>query len=39
MDIADFDLFKWVKLNQSESTGVVGIAKHLCGGATDLVLT
>ena len=38
MDIADFDLVKWLTLRQ-EAVKVVGIAKHLCGGATDLALT
>ena len=42
MDIADFDLVKWLQLRQStvkRPIGVIGIAKHLCGGATDLALT
>lgn len=33
MDIKDFDL-GWFK----EITQVIGVAKHLCGGATDLAL-
>jgi tRNA:m4X modification enzyme len=36
MDIADFDVVKWC---EQKSHKVVGIAKHLCGGATDLTLT
>ena len=35
MDISDFDLVKWL---DEKSHGVIGIAKHLCGGATDLAL-
>jgi len=38
MDIADFDLVKWLSLRPA-TAGVIGIAKHLCGGATDLSLT
>lgn len=38
MDIADFDLVKWLT-HSKEEVKVVGIAKHLCGGATDLALT
>ena len=34
MDIKDFDLEKF-----DEAKSVIGIAKHLCGGATDLALT
>ena len=34
MDIKDFDLSKI-----DEALSVVGVAKHLCGGATDLSLT
>lgn len=33
MDIKDFDLAYF-----KERTAIVGIAKHLCGGATDLAL-
>ena len=36
-DIADFDLCKYTALK--ENPKVCGIAKHLCGGATDLALT
>mmetsp|Transcript_2207 Transcript_2207/g.1913 ORF Transcript_2207/g.1913 Transcript_2207/m.1913 type:complete len:139 (+) Transcript_2207:196-612(+) len=41
MDISDFNLVKWLEIHceQKEETNVVGIAKHLCGGATDLTLT
>ena len=43
MDISDFNLVKWLQLHcqkkELESVGVIGIAKHLCGGATDLALT
>lgn len=42
IDIADFDLVKYTELLASKSSNalqVVGIAKHLCGGATDLALT
>jgi hypothetical protein len=44
MDIADFDIVKYLS-HISETTSkdkkvhIVGIAKHLCGGATDLTLT
>lgn len=34
MDIKDFDLAYF-----KEKTKIVGVAKHLCGGATDLALT
>ena len=37
MDIADFDLNKYNSLNHNPK--IIGIAKHLCGGATDLALT
>ena len=36
-DIADFDLNKYAAMNKGPK--VIGIAKHLCGGATDLALT
>ena len=46
MDIADFDLktFLEVKTKEGEISAEadlrdVAIAKHLCGGATDLALT
>ena len=44
MDIADFDIAKYlnhVKTQTQDEKPVkfVGIAKHLCGGATDLTLT
>ena len=44
MDIADFDLHKFIQIKQSEGliakdSSVVCIAKHLCGGATDLSIT
>lgn len=42
IDIADFDLVKYTQLKIKEDIGapkVIGIAKHLCGGATDLALT
>jgi tRNA:m4X modification enzyme len=46
MDIADFDLktFLEVKIKEGEISADadlrnVAIAKHLCGGATDLALT
>ena len=38
MDIADFDLVKWLSL-RPPTASVIGIAKYLCGGATDLSLT
>ena len=40
-DIADFDLAKYTSIHNKEktTTKIVGIAKHLCGGATDLALT
>lgn len=34
MDIKDFDLVKF-----DFPKDIVGVAKHLCGGATDLALT
>lgn len=34
MDIKDFDLSYF-----KEKTKIIGVAKHLCGGATDLSLT
>lgn len=37
VDIADFDLVKYASLNGDPK--IIGIAKHLCGGATDLALT
>ena len=44
MDIADFDIAKYLAHIQASTTTAkpvrfVGIAKHLCGGATDLTLT
>ena len=44
MDIADFDIVKYLKhisetSSKDKSVHIVGIAKHLCGGATDLTLT
>lgn len=42
MDIADFDLKKFIDLQlNKEQTNmqIITIAKHLCGGATDLALT
>ena len=40
IDIADFDLVKYAELKaEDKSVKVLGIAKHLCGGATDLALT
>ena len=40
IDIADFDLIKYASLkSESNPPKVTGIAKHLCGGATDLALT
>lgn len=40
IDIADFDLVKYAELKfKMNSPKVIGIAKHLCGGATDLALT
>jgi tRNA:m4X modification enzyme len=43
MDIADFDIAKYLKHVQTTTSArpvrFVGIAKHLCGGATDLTLT
>ena len=40
IDIADFDLVKYASLkSESNPPKVTGIAKHLCGGATDLALT
>ena len=40
VDIADFDLVKYASLKTNSSVAkVTGIAKHLCGGATDLALT
>jgi hypothetical protein len=41
MDIGHFDLVKWLELycQQVGDTEIIGIAKHLCGGATDLTLT
>ena len=40
IDIADFDLVKYLGLkHESQQPKVIGIAKHLCGGATDLALT
>ena len=44
MDIADFDIVKYLQHIQTTSSSgkeirIVGIAKHLCGGATDLTLT
>lgn len=39
VDIADFDLVKYASLRGDSKPKVIGIAKHLCGGATDLALT
>ena len=44
MDIADFNLEKFIELKQAakeikEDPELLCIAKHLCGGATDLSLT
>ena len=44
MDIADFDIVKYLDHIQKttakeKQVNIVGIAKHLCGGATDLTLT
>ena len=44
MDIADFDIVKYLDHIQKttakeKKVNIVGIAKHLCGGATDLTLT
>ena len=43
IDIANFDLVKYIsgKYPDAETLPptVIGIAKHLCGGATDLALT
>ena len=42
IDIADFDLVKYLEEKYPEVAAaptVIGIAKHLCGGATDLALT
>ena len=40
IDIADFDLIKYLTLKQEKTNPrIIGIAKHLCGGATDLALT
>jgi len=40
VDIADFDLLKYAQLKaQASQPKIIGIAKHLCGGATDLALT
>jgi tRNA:m4X modification enzyme len=44
MDIADFDIVKYLShiketTAKDKQVRVVGIAKHLCGGATDLTLT
>ena len=40
IDIADFDLIKYLSLKQEKTNPrIIGIAKHLCGGATDLALT
>ena len=41
IDIADFDICKYtaLKTTAKSATKVIGIAKHLCGGATDLALT
>lgn len=44
MDIADFNLQKFIETNQMqkkvrEEAEIICIAKHLCGGATDLSIT
>jgi len=44
MDIADFDIVKYLQhitdhTSRDKDIHIVGIAKHLCGGATDLTLT
>lgn len=40
LDIADFDLLKFLAHHENlHSLPIVSIAKHLCGGATDLALT
>ena len=41
MDIADFDLqtFASTQLSSHKNFQLIAIAKHLCGGATDLALT
>ena len=43
IDIANFDLLKYIqeKYPDTEASAptIIGIAKHLCGGATDLALT
>lgn len=42
MDIADFDLRKFIGCKEGEIKSdhkIIAIAKHLCGGATDLALT
>ena len=44
MDIADFDIVKYLShisetTSKDKKVSIIGIAKHLCGGATDLTLT
>ncbi len=46
MDIADFDLKVYIdskrdaqEFKVKPDTKIISIAKHLCGGATDLALT
>jgi hypothetical protein len=44
IDIADFDLTKFISEMQEakeikDKFEIIAIAKHLCGGATDLTLT
>lgn len=39
MDIADFNLCKFLAQTSNKAIRVLGVAKHLCGGATDLALT
>ena len=42
LNIANFDLVKYMGLKYPDKGAglkVIGVAKHLCGGATDLALT
>ena len=42
MDMSNFDLVKYLELkyiDKEVKPKVIGVAKHLCGGATDLALT
>ena len=38
MDIADFNLEAYLQVNKKDNRRMISIAKHLCGGATDLSL-